>query len=558
MKVLEAQVQISAMDKTGSAFDSVAAKARTLDQALKNSGSATGTADGSKPAAKGERMDTSQVVAAGAAIGGVALEAERAFASFDRRLTRLGITAEATQPQTENMRGRARMISDRYGMPIEGTIGAMEDLAAQGKHYDEIMAQIDPIMRAATVSGADPSDIAKTSMALTDHFKIPIEQLPQAFDTLYGGGLMGKFELKDMARYLPMLAPLASSRGLTGQEGVAKMVSYLETIASSAPDASSTADWMLNILQKMDSDKTKKSFGDDSISGNVVNIAAALANARKDGKDQISVLLASLKEVTAGDDSKINQIFQDLQALLGSTALQKGEDRVANYNKQLANSRGMVDKNLPQLTNDAYASNQRFSNVVDTALVDTGSVIWKGLERFRNWANNNGEDLSGRHDMSSAQKDYVLQSRQIYELQEQEAAWQARAQGRRDQAASAGLLGKMIYEDQAKNADTKAASVADEIFGLLRKRAKLGPDAVYEDPWTDSPVNKKGSPSAAAPAPIDVTGKVQMDPASKATVQVNVKVDGGTVTGMSATGGGNIKANVGVSMAPGHVSRRDE
>lgn len=49
--------------------------------------------------------------------------------------------------------------------------------------------------------------------------------------------------------------------------------------------------------------------------------------------------------------------------------------------------------------------------------------------------------------------------------------------------------------------------------------------------------------------PMDITGKVAMDPASKADVNVTIRVQGeGQVTGVSATSAGNIRANPGVSL----------
>jgi len=62
------------------------------------------------------------------------------------------------------------------------------------------------------------------------------------------------------------------------------------------------------------------------------------------------------------------------------------------------------------------------------------------------------------------------------------------------------------------------------------------------------PTPRIGSVPLPPPRPVDVTGKVELDPSSKATVQVMVKVDGGQITGMSAQSSGNIQANVGTSM----------
>jgi hypothetical protein len=66
-------------------------------------------------------------------------------------------------------------------------------------------------------------------------------------------------------------------------------------------------------------------------------------------------------------------------------------------------------------------------------------------------------------------------------------------------------------------------------------------------------VHQPTSPIAAEvkqPIPVDVTGKVQIDPASKVAVNIRVQVDGpGRVTGMTAASSGNAAGNVGTSTA---------
>ncbi|GAU80574.1 hypothetical protein [Bosea sp. BIWAKO-01] len=51
-----------------------------------------------------------------------------------------------------------------------------------------------------------------------------------------------------------------------------------------------------------------------------------------------------------------------------------------------------------------------------------------------------------------------------------------------------------------------------------------------------------------------VEGPVTATLEGQANVNVSVKVDGGTVTGMSSTSSGNVKASVGTSM--GHLVNR--
>ncbi len=81
-----------------------------------------------------------------------------------------------------------------------------------------------------------------------------------AFDALVAGGKAGQFELKDMARYLPSLAPAAKALGLEGQRGLESLVAMLQVIRKGSGTSEEAASSMQNILQKMQSEETTKRF----------------------------------------------------------------------------------------------------------------------------------------------------------------------------------------------------------------------------------------------------------------------------------------------------------
>ncbi|QEN87728.1 phage tail tape measure protein [Labrys sp. KNU-23] len=572
MKILEAQVQISAMDRTAGAFDAVAAKAKALDKALKENQGGTGVAE-QQQAPKGERMDTSRAVAAGGVIAGAALKFEQAYASFDRRITLLGNTFGATPQQTAAMIAGARGTSQKYGVPMDDTVGAMEALSAQGLNFDQIMGKLETIIKAANTSGSRPEEIARTAGGLSQNMRISDADLPRAFDILYRAGLAGQFELKDMAQYLPGIASAAAPKGLIGLEGVERLAAYLETLRGGTGDAATAINRLENLFQKLDDDASQKRFLEDGIDNQ-----GDVKRTNEAGGDQLATMLGNLRKGTAGDSSRIREYFKDAQVLFGAQILQDQKARFDSFLNEFRGAGGDIDRDAPKLMNDAYANNQRVSNEMSFAMVEAGSTLWKGFENFREWANGWGEDIRARHDMTEPQKSYVYQSRDLMDLQEQLGAWQARAREKRAEAANGGIFTRGFAGAEADRADAKVSEIAQKIVDAMERRRQLGPLATHEDPWEASPLNKKGGGLLSTldeiarnllqgkgqtqpQAPVDVTGKVQLDPASKVAVDVRVKVDGGTVTAMSTNAGGNAKANVGVSMAqgsPGHTSRRDE
>lgn len=102
---------------------------------------------------------------------------------------------------------------------------------------------------------------------------------------------------------------------------------------------------------------------------------------------------------------------------------------------------------------------------------------------------------------------------------------------------------------QADEAQGKIDAVRAHTFGGVEPTpAALGPlpgnlaDLHNAISLLEGSLNKANSPAA----PVDVTGKVNLE--GKADVNVRVTVEGGRVSGANANSSGNIQANVGVSM----------
>lgn len=121
-----------------------------------------------------------------------------------------------------------------------------------------------------------------------------------------------------------------------------------------------------------------------------------------------------------------------------------------------------------------------------------------------------------------------------------------------------GALGLPLLVSEFLNSDPKLAARA-RVFGSIpaedweasRRRqdfVRRDPEAARGEAFSRLPDLSKVT--AVVQQPIDVTGKVALDPASKVDVNVSVKVQGqATVTGQSVTAGGNVRGSVGTSTA---------
>jgi TP901 family phage tail tape measure protein len=289
------------------------------------------------------------------------------FAELDRRMTRLGNTAEATKDQTAAATAEVRAIAKEYGMPVEGVLVGLEALVAQGNSLSESLIKVRSASLAAHASGAAVDDMANSVNALNKHLGITNELMPDALDISAKGGKLGQFELKDMAHYLPSMAPAAAPIVGKGLEGLRRLIAALQTVRAGTGDSAEAATALNNLLAKMESKETIKNFKDFGI-----DLPKALAKARKEGKDLLEVFTDLAEKALKGDMSKITQLIGDWEFQKAVRALIGQRAEYRRFFAELANSQGTVSRDAASVSSDAQASIDRLSNAWNAASVAIG------------------------------------------------------------------------------------------------------------------------------------------------------------------------------------------
>lgn len=371
-KIMRAVALIEGRDRTGKAFNSAAANARKLDSRLRAVGK-TGAAGAGAFA----RMETGALALsrglAGAAAGYLALrQAREAYvraATVDRRMSRIGITGDASLGETREGMESLRDLSKKTALGFDDVAGGMESLVASGRSFREALAMMPSVAKTAQASGASVEDIANSSTALLDHMKISIEGLQAAQDALARGGELGKFELKDMARYLPSLLPAVKAVGIEGQAGLEKLVAMLQVIRAGTGTAEEAASSASNIFAKMESEETTKRFQKFG-----VDLRKEMEKARKEGKDLLSTFVELSDKALKGDLSKLPQLFSDMEFARGMRALLSQWPKVAELQAQIAKSAGTIDANLNRVLADSKAGIDRLAEGFDRAQAAAGRL----------------------------------------------------------------------------------------------------------------------------------------------------------------------------------------
>jgi TP901 family phage tail tape measure protein len=297
--------------------------------------------------------------------------AVRDFAALDREMTRIGITGDNASPQ-EIAKGLSEMrrLAFDAAMPINTLKEGMDALTASGENFQRSMEMLPSIVRTAQASGSTTRDIANTSQAIVRHLGIQIKDLQTAQDIIVRGGELGRFELKDMSRYLPSMAPAAKAVGIEGKKGLAYMVAMLQVIRQGTGTAEEAAASASNIFQKMESEETANRFKKMG-----VDLRKEMALARKNGENLIETFARLTNKALKGDLSKIPQLFSDMEFARGMRALLVGMGQMPELIEKINNSQGAVAENLKKITSDTQATLDRFAESADRARQSAGGLI---------------------------------------------------------------------------------------------------------------------------------------------------------------------------------------
>src|SRR5690606_13897192 len=117
------------------------------------------------------RTMTAGMIAAGRVLGPAALaygttRAVRSFAELELKMTRVGITAEASREDMQQFTGEARRMAGELAMPMDQIVAGADALAAQGRSMEEIRALLPSVAKTAQAAGAEVDDIARSADAV--------------------------------------------------------------------------------------------------------------------------------------------------------------------------------------------------------------------------------------------------------------------------------------------------------------------------------------------------------------------------------------------------------
>ncbi len=194
------------------------------------------SADRARQAALGYLEATKKiqgVAIAGAAAAWAVSSPVKKAVSYDERLAHMANTAFNDRDGAGRKIGAKRLEAAvnnarKFGGGTrEQSAEALDTMLASGVlSPDDSIAMLPAIVKAATASGADANALAMIAIRAKQIFKISAADLPQILSAAIRGGQAGGFELKDMSKWLPEQMAMANNLGITGKDGLAKLIAW--------------------------------------------------------------------------------------------------------------------------------------------------------------------------------------------------------------------------------------------------------------------------------------------------------------------------------------------
>ncbi len=307
---------------------------------------------------------------AATAAGYAAARSYAEFADVERKIGRIAINADKNMDIVGPTMTKLQQLAQKTALSFDDVSSGLETLVASGRSLEDSMAFLPSVAMTAQASGAAISDIALSADAMSGSMKIGAADMQKAFDILVAGGKAGKFELRDMAQYLPSLLPAFAALGYEGTEGMQKIVAMLQVVRNQAGSSSEAATYLGNVFQKMYSEETAKKFKKFG-----VDLPKALDRARREGKDVLDVFLDMTALATKGDLSKLTQVFTDAEMQKGVRALMMGRPDLDKFTRSLSNVDGSALNDFNKIAEDSAGKIQRLSTLWDTFMAQIGGKV---------------------------------------------------------------------------------------------------------------------------------------------------------------------------------------
>ena len=315
-------------------------------------------------------------VGAGAAAGAYAADrVTKAPMDYSMRLAQMANTAFADRDAAGRIQGKGvldaaiRAAVRTGGGKIDDAAGTLDSLIASGAvSRDQAIKMLPMLMRASTASGASAEQLGSIGLRGMQTFGLSVEQVPEALNMAMAAGQAGGFELRDMAKWLPQAMAMGKQSGLSGIEGMRRILGSMQASVITAGTKDEAGNNLVNLLGKINSADTAKDFKKLGY-----DLPGELARMRGKGVNSLDAFVSFVDEI-ASKDQQYMQLKKKLQQ--GGTTAQRAETMTAMADILQGKAVGQVVQDLQALMSLVAEMNNReyVKTVMDRTRKDTTAV----------------------------------------------------------------------------------------------------------------------------------------------------------------------------------------
>lgn len=298
-------------------------------------------------------------------------------ADFESVMLDIAQKGDLTDVSMKALGERIKKLAPTINQTAGEAAKSMDALMGLGLDQDRAEKALTPIGRVATAYKADLEDVSRAAFAAMDNLKVTPEQLSQSLDAMAQSGKEGAFELKDMARYFPMLTASAQSLKMKGPEAIARLSAALQIARKGAGTAEEAATNTGEILNKIISPTTTKKFTKLG-----VDIRKELKKTQEAGGDIFEMLAGQVNKALKGDLSKLGDIFEDKQAKSFLNALIPNLKEYQRIRDAAGSATGVVDNDFARRMLTAEAQTKAFTAGLNALGLSIGTILLPSLNEL--------------------------------------------------------------------------------------------------------------------------------------------------------------------------------
>lgn len=180
---------------------------------------------------------------------------------LEARMRDISITGGLDRGQEAKLSAQVRADAMTFGQTTELISQGLGTLVANGITAQQDLSRYSGMLAKSSVaSGAEVEDLSNLIVSLQRNLGLTSGQVSGALDSLAYAGKEGSFELRDMAKWMPQLAPMMAGLGVTGREAVDQLGAALQVARLGAGTSDEAANNLKNYLSKVVSQDTIGNF----------------------------------------------------------------------------------------------------------------------------------------------------------------------------------------------------------------------------------------------------------------------------------------------------------